>query len=544
MAINIQEILHPSDSDAIKFEKINYNFDQILSNGGGPAGQKGEKGLQGNVGLTGQKGEKGDTGLTGEKGNTGDAGPWYSIDMQSYKLLKPRRVGLTSSPIIYVGDESFDETITQNGETALNAKITVRKQTGIFDNFISLIDDTDPINAKLVLTSNYDSINQYTRFAIQNDFNQSNIEVAINTNRIDLDSTDTTSITAAGLTLKSTGANNLKLEAASGIVDVDANTEFKGYVKLSDTDPLTPSVGMIRYNSTTDTFEGYLSDGGWTEFCMAPCGAAVSNSITISGGDINANADGSPFSGVTPTPTPTATPTPTPTSTSSETLLVKNSGTLVTSYLLDDEQSGSAGSSSVTYSYEYSGSANNQVPVVVSSDNRVNVSFNHGTYAGGTTYGSIIITSNATGACPAVGLTLNDLVIARPDNSNVTYTLTGMLTQYDTCVTPTPTPTPSPMIEPTLAINPSTATINNNGTTFSAVTTNWGSTTSYAWSVNSFKFVIDNNTASQTNISFIGPGTESATLTLTVIGTNLAGDSVTESTSITIDGDLGISQPL
>ena len=50
MAINIQEILHPSDSDAIKFEKINYNFDQILANGGGPAGQKGEKGLQGNVG--------------------------------------------------------------------------------------------------------------------------------------------------------------------------------------------------------------------------------------------------------------------------------------------------------------------------------------------------------------------------------------------------------------------------------------------------------------------------------------------------------------
>lgn len=331
MAINIQEILHPSDSDAIKFEKINYNFDQILSNGGGPAGQKGEKGLQGNVGLTGQKGEKGDTGLTGEKGNTGDSGPWYSIDMVDYKLLKPRRVGLTSSPIIYVGDESFDETLTQNGETALSAKITVRKQTGIFDNFITLIDDTDPINAKLVLTSTYDSINQYTRFAIQNDFNQSNIEVAINTNRIDLDSTDTTSITAAGLTLKSTGTNNLKLETASGIVDVDSNTEFKGYVKLSDTDPLTPDVGMIRYNSTNDTFEGYLSDGGWTEFCMAPCGATVSNSITISGGDINANSDGSPVGNVTPTPTPTSTPTstptPTPTATSNYAITLTNSGT-------------------------------------------------------------------------------------------------------------------------------------------------------------------------------------------------------------------------
>lgn len=530
MAINIQEILHPSDSDAIKFEKINYNFDQILSNGGGPAGQKGEKGLQGNVGLTGQKGEKGDTGLTGEKGNTGDAGPWYSIDMQSYKLLKPRRVGLTSSPIIYVGDESFDETITQNGETALNAKITVRKQTGIFDNFISLIDDTDPINAKLVLTSTYDSINQYTRFAIQNDFNQSNIEVAINTNRIDLDSTDITSITAAGLTLKSTGANNLKLEAANGIVDVDANTEFKGYVKLSDTDPLTPAVGMIRYNSTNDTFEGYLSDGGWTEFCMAPCGAAVTNSITISGGDINANADGSPSSGVTPTPTPTATPTPTPTATSNYAITLSNAGTSLNPLEFDEAlPEGKV----VGYTLVGSGIASlSGVPAWLSA--------------------AINSTSSTTGNI-TLQLTGDSRDYPSSDTSaSITVTHAGDPSGNTTAtiyvrfiaVAVTPTPTPSPMIEPTLAISPSTATIDSNGTTFSAVTTNWGSTTSYAWSVNSFKFVIDNNTASQTNISFIGPGTESATLTLTVIGTNLAGDSVTESTSITIYGDLGISQPL
>ena len=45
MAINIQEILHPSDSDSIKFEKINYNFDQLVVNGGGPAGPKGDIGI-------------------------------------------------------------------------------------------------------------------------------------------------------------------------------------------------------------------------------------------------------------------------------------------------------------------------------------------------------------------------------------------------------------------------------------------------------------------------------------------------------------------
>ena len=134
-----------------------------------------------------------------------------------------------------------------------------------------------------------------------------------------------------------------------------------------------------------------------------------------------------------PTPVVTATPTPTPTATSTGTLLVKSSGNLVTSYSLDDQQGGAAGSGSVTFSYEYSGIFDNAVPVVVSKDNRVNVSFNHGTFVGGTTYGSIIITSNDSGACPASGLVLNNLVISRPDDSNVTYTLTGNLTQYSTC---------------------------------------------------------------------------------------------------------------
>ena len=524
MAINIQEILHPSDSDAIKFEKINYNFDQILSNGGGPAGQKGEKGLQGNVGLTGQKGEKGDAGLTGEKGSTGDSGPWYSIDMVNYKLLKPRKLGLASSPIIYIGDESFDETLTQNGETALNAKLTVKKETGVFDNFITLIDDTDPINAKLVLTSTYDSTNQYTRFAIQNDFNQPNIEVAINTNRIDLDSTDTTSITAAGLTLKSTGANNLKLEAASGIVDVDANTEFKGYVKLSDTDPSLPGVGMIRYNSTNDTFEGYLSDGGWTEFCMAPCGAAVSNSITISGGDINANADGSPSTGVTPTPTPTAvsvtptpTATPTPTPTTAEyTLTIASPTAGGTSFACSLNTPGTP------YTLTYTGAfgegttisgytaTSSTMHVKILASNEPN--FSYGGSGNGT--GWIFALSPQVGGGQQV---VN-------------------LQNCSTLATPTPTPTATPIIEPTLSINPSSATVNSAGVLFESVTGNWGSISSYTWTVNTNKFTIDSATSSDTLVSFIGFVNENGTLTLTVQGTDSGGNAVTKTATSSMQG--------
>ena len=82
MAINIQEILHPSDSSSIKFEKINYNFDQILAHGGGPQGPRGFKGTQGLPGETGQKGEKGDLGPEGLKGEEGTSdSPWYSINV-------------------------------------------------------------------------------------------------------------------------------------------------------------------------------------------------------------------------------------------------------------------------------------------------------------------------------------------------------------------------------------------------------------------------------------------------------------------------------
>jgi hypothetical protein len=49
MPINIQEILYPSDSDSIKWEKVNYNFDQIIATGG----KEGPKGDKGSVGPTG-----------------------------------------------------------------------------------------------------------------------------------------------------------------------------------------------------------------------------------------------------------------------------------------------------------------------------------------------------------------------------------------------------------------------------------------------------------------------------------------------------------
>ncbi len=338
MAINIREILHPSDSDSIKFEKINYNFDQILANGGGPRGQKGQKGQQGNLGLTGEKGVKGDQGDQGIKGDTGTTNtPWFSVDPavdSTYKILKPKRLGLTYTPVIFLGDDSFDETTLVDGvNTGLNSKITIKKDSIAFDNYITLLDDVS--GEKLSVTSTYDSNNSITRFAIQNAFQAQNIQFAINVDQIDFDSSGLTSITGGGgVTLQSGGGSNIKLETLStGIVDVDANAEFKGYVRLNNSsDPVSPVAGMIRYNSVNNKFEGYFASNEWKELCTE-CGSAVpnsitigggnidanadgtpvnNNSITIGGGDIDANADGTPVGSATPTPTPTAAPAPTP----------------------------------------------------------------------------------------------------------------------------------------------------------------------------------------------------------------------------------------
>jgi hypothetical protein len=330
MAINIREILHPSDSDSIKFEKINYNFDQILANGGGPRGQKGQKGQQGNLGLTGEKGVKGDQGDQGIKGDTGTTNtPWFSVDPavdSTYKILKPKRLGLTYTPVIFLGDDSFDETTLVDGvNTGLNSKITIKKDSIAFDNYITLLDDVS--GEKLSVTSTYDSNNSITRFAIQNAFQAQNIQFAINVDQIDFDSSGLTSITGGGgVTLQSGGGSNIKLETLStGIVDVDANAEFKGYVRLNNSsDPISPIAGMIRYNSVNNKFEGYFASNEWKELCTE-CGSAVPNSITIGGGNIDANADGTPVNNnsitigggnidanADGTPVGSATPTPTP----------------------------------------------------------------------------------------------------------------------------------------------------------------------------------------------------------------------------------------
>ena len=300
MAINIQEILHPSDSDSIKFEKINYNFDQILANGGGPAGPRGQKGDQGQVGSTGQKGEKGDIGNTGQKGESGATdSPWHKVEVDSNNdgrneitILKPKIGTDLNMPIIWLGDPSFEEGVT-DGDIDTNSRLTIAKDV-VFESYIKLQHNVDKT---IVLTSTESGA--FTKFNFQNSFGSSNLEFGATTDKITfLANSSFFSATGVGVNLKSIGDTNIKLETSgNGILDVDINAEFKGYLRLpagsTGERPVSPQYGMIRYNTDLNIVEAYYNDNTWKELCT-DCGSPVGDSIGISGGDINANADGSP----------------------------------------------------------------------------------------------------------------------------------------------------------------------------------------------------------------------------------------------------------
>jgi hypothetical protein len=67
MTINLKQI-SILDNNNIILDKINYNFDQLITNGGGPKGYIGTNGLTGPQGFQGTKGAQGAQGATGAQG--------------------------------------------------------------------------------------------------------------------------------------------------------------------------------------------------------------------------------------------------------------------------------------------------------------------------------------------------------------------------------------------------------------------------------------------------------------------------------------------
>lgn len=283
MPINIQEILYPSDSDSIKWEKVNYNFDQIIATGGkeGPKGDKGSVGPTGIVGTTGDKGEKGDL---GEKGNTGTSTDYwerYSSTTQNVTswVIKPKNNTGDDQAAVIIGDVAYDEGNT-NGELDPSAQLTVYADSYFYNQ--KWVPSTGVDNLSIRGEAGAGGGAPATKWIIQPEGQATDTEILINAKLISIASDGNVEIDAADdVSITGNGVTNIHNDGAdvSGYLDVTGAANFADYVSVNSTsylkapagttaqrDPsiFTPATGMIRYNSSTGKFEGYT--GTWRDF--------------------------------------------------------------------------------------------------------------------------------------------------------------------------------------------------------------------------------------------------------------------------------------
>jgi hypothetical protein len=164
MAINLKEIFN-SDSDQIKLDKVNYNFDQIEANGGGPQGPAGQIGATGAQGTMGPQGPQGPQGFQGDQGPAGlDGGEyWSQIDGNPQGLssdtLVPTHNPAESpeAPNVVIGYKSDDQEYNQAEEFAKlvvhrhnNFESNIRLKTQGVPNAFDFILSNDGINTGIL----------------------------------------------------------------------------------------------------------------------------------------------------------------------------------------------------------------------------------------------------------------------------------------------------------------------------------------------------------------------------------------------------------
>lgn len=129
MAINLKQIL-TGDKDSTKIDKINYNFDQLVSNAGGPRGFQGIKGNFGYQGFKGNQGNVGAQGLQGEVGVDGGSGLFWKENggiggngNYTKALVLEHEGSPDNPPMLAIGYASGNDFYTN--ETVFNTSILI-----------------------------------------------------------------------------------------------------------------------------------------------------------------------------------------------------------------------------------------------------------------------------------------------------------------------------------------------------------------------------------------------------------------------------------
>jgi hypothetical protein len=100
MTINLKQI-RTLDTDNIKLDKINYNFDQLIANGGGPKGFIGPDGNTGPQGFQGALGFQGNRGIQGFQGSdaSSSGATYWNVIPQNTSALNVMATMFAKHPI-------------------------------------------------------------------------------------------------------------------------------------------------------------------------------------------------------------------------------------------------------------------------------------------------------------------------------------------------------------------------------------------------------------------------------------------------------------
>jgi len=291
MPINLKEIF-VSDTNQIKIDKINYNFDQIIGTGG-QLGPRGPQGVQGNVGPVGPQGVQGPEGVAGANGVDGNDGQdrWYSVQHAAVTgesatdydttIIKPKIDPSTSGTqptSVYIGDPDFNNLNLEDGDTEARSSLVVGKKDP-FENHIRLIaEDGFDMVIRGDQLLNYGGIFHIQRgLAFNTTKVKGNIsfdDVTINATNddagegiIELSANKTEVISTEDGFYTSLGTKSYFNDRVH-VVDADLLVQGGGFTRISkgtsaERDAISSgdlSGGNLRYNSQTNQYEAYYQN--------------------------------------------------------------------------------------------------------------------------------------------------------------------------------------------------------------------------------------------------------------------------------------------
>lgn len=258
MAINLKQIF-TTDGDNIKLDKVNYNFDQLVANGGGPQGAQGPTGDTGPQGITGTQGFQGPVGPQGDQGPQGSNGGQYwevvegNISGQTFDTLYPIHDSNETqySPNVVLGYVSTDSEYAQPNEDAI---LTLHRKAAFSSNLRLINEDSlnafdwisNVVGTNTVVTARFNTINSNKYIQLANEFR-----------------------------FVSGGSNLIQLNSANLLLNVNTtfenNVEIRGTLKISSGNPDVDKIAVSSDDEGTVEWKSVDELGG-----TAPVGTIVS----------------------------------------------------------------------------------------------------------------------------------------------------------------------------------------------------------------------------------------------------------------------------